>query len=66
MYTFLMAANRAATPQPQACLITTTEEVRLKEMKLPTELYATKTVPHLEEDLTLPVDAYRQPEAPWS
>jgi hypothetical protein len=28
--------------------------------------YATEAVPRLEEDLTLPVDAYRQPEAPWS
>jgi hypothetical protein len=30
------------------------------------QLYATEVVPRLEEDLALPVDAYRQPEAPWS
>jgi hypothetical protein len=29
-------------------------------------LYAEETAHWYEEDLTLPVDAYRQPEAPWS
>jgi hypothetical protein len=29
-------------------------------------MYAEEAIPRLEEELALPVDLYRQPEAPWS
>jgi hypothetical protein len=41
------------------------EGVIISEIAEALQLYASEAAQRYEEDLTLPVDAYRQPEAPW-